>query len=226
MPSPSVSTFTFPSTTEPVFSASTSEPVFESPNHSQTSQTTQSQGTANNLNNHYSNNMLNFLIKEGGKEYETFGPIDGVWILNSDHNLWNIVLNGNSRKRTGRDPKGNIMILPPVSVEEQIAVQRETKASTIWPSSLLRIIMEIFPILMMQGIFGLAVTKSDLEVLSRALPLLCHEWPITIKQRVGLDYLSLDDMYNMLLDLEIDGEGLALSYDSKKGTCSYLSRLY
>ncbi|GKB17054.1 putative ribonuclease H-like domain-containing protein [Tanacetum coccineum] len=43
MPSPSVSTFTFPSTTEPVFSASTSEPVFESPNHSQTSQTTQSQ---------------------------------------------------------------------------------------------------------------------------------------------------------------------------------------
>ncbi|GJZ49489.1 hypothetical protein Tco_0603679 [Tanacetum coccineum] len=43
MPSPSVSTFSFPSTTEPVFSVSTSEPVFESPNHSQTSQTTQSQ---------------------------------------------------------------------------------------------------------------------------------------------------------------------------------------
>ncbi|GJR79203.1 putative ribonuclease H-like domain-containing protein [Tanacetum coccineum] len=37
MPSPSVSTFTFPSTTDPVFTASTSEPVFESPNHSQTS---------------------------------------------------------------------------------------------------------------------------------------------------------------------------------------------
>ncbi|GJV39516.1 hypothetical protein Tco_1417956 [Tanacetum coccineum] len=53
-----------------------------------------------------------------------------------DHNLWNIVLNGNSRKKTGRDPKGNIMILPPVSVEEHIAVQRETKARTIllqWP---------------------------------------------------------------------------------------------
>ncbi|GKE71099.1 hypothetical protein Tco_1529171, partial [Tanacetum coccineum] len=26
------------------------------------------------------------------------------------------------RKKTGRDPKGNIMILPPVSVEEHIAV--------------------------------------------------------------------------------------------------------
>ncbi|GKG35604.1 hypothetical protein Tco_0440758, partial [Tanacetum coccineum] len=29
--------------------------------------------------------------------------------------------------KTGRDPKGNIMILPPVSVEEHIAVQREIK---------------------------------------------------------------------------------------------------
>ncbi|GJZ41881.1 hypothetical protein Tco_0588767 [Tanacetum coccineum] len=43
MPSPSVSSFTFPLTTEPVFSASTSKPVFKSPNHTQPSQTTQSQ---------------------------------------------------------------------------------------------------------------------------------------------------------------------------------------
>ncbi|GJW52835.1 putative ribonuclease H-like domain-containing protein [Tanacetum coccineum] len=60
----------------------------------------------------------------------------GVFVMNSDHNLWNIVLNGNRGKRTGRDPKGNIMILPPVSVEEQIAVQRETKARTILLQSL------------------------------------------------------------------------------------------
>ncbi|GJU31667.1 ribonuclease H-like domain-containing protein [Tanacetum coccineum] len=41
-----------------------------------------------------------------------------------------------SRKRTGRDPRGNIMILPPVTMEEQIAVQRETKARTILLQSL------------------------------------------------------------------------------------------
>ncbi|GJZ77557.1 putative reverse transcriptase domain-containing protein [Tanacetum coccineum] len=79
-----------PSTSEPVFSVSTSEPAMK-------------------------------------MEY---------WIMNSDHNLWNIVLNGNSRKKTGRDPKGNIMILPPVSGEEHIAVQRETKARTILLQSL------------------------------------------------------------------------------------------
>ncbi|GKD66640.1 hypothetical protein Tco_1308748, partial [Tanacetum coccineum] len=39
-------------------------------------------------------------------------------------------------KRTGRYPKGNIMILPPVSVEEHIVVQRETKARTILLQSL------------------------------------------------------------------------------------------
>ncbi|GJU11601.1 ribonuclease H-like domain-containing protein [Tanacetum coccineum] len=135
MPSPSVSTFTFPSTTEPVFSASTSEPVFESPNHTQTSQTTQSQQLQQYHTTTVSNNNAKFpyLKKE---EYETWAMKMEYWIMNSDHNLWNIVLNGNSRKRTGRDPKGNIMILPPVSVEEHIAVQRETKARTILLQSL------------------------------------------------------------------------------------------
>ncbi|GJY37598.1 hypothetical protein Tco_0423962, partial [Tanacetum coccineum] len=135
MPSPSVSTFTFPSTTEPVFSASTSEPVFESPNHSQTSQTTQSQQLQQYHTTTVSNNNAKFpyLKKE---EYETWAMKMEYWIMNSDHNLWNIVLNGNSRKKTGRDPKGNIMILSPISVEEHIAFQKETKVRTILLQSL------------------------------------------------------------------------------------------
>ncbi|GJR00389.1 putative ribonuclease H-like domain-containing protein [Tanacetum coccineum] len=135
MPSPSVSSFTFPSTTEPVFSASTSEPVFESPNHTQPSQTTQSQQLQQYHTTNVSNNNAKFpyLKKE---EYETWAMKMEYWIMNSEHNLWNIVLNGNSRKRTRRDPKGNIMILPLVSVEEHIAVQRETKTRTILLQSL------------------------------------------------------------------------------------------
>ncbi|GJR23232.1 hypothetical protein Tco_0971759 [Tanacetum coccineum] len=39
-------------------------------------------------------------------------------------------------KKTGRYPKGNIMILTPVSGEEHIIVQRETKARTILLQSL------------------------------------------------------------------------------------------
>ncbi|GJR21974.1 putative ribonuclease H-like domain-containing protein [Tanacetum coccineum] len=114
MPSPSVSTFSFPSTTEPVFSASTSEPVFESPNHSQTSQITQSQQLQQYHTTNVSNNNAKFpyLKKE---EYETWAMKMEYWIMNSDHNLWNIVLNENSRKKIGRYPKGNIRILLRVS---------------------------------------------------------------------------------------------------------------
>ncbi|GJT51451.1 hypothetical protein Tco_0977608 [Tanacetum coccineum] len=78
---PSVSTFTFPSKTEPVFTASTSEPVFESPNHSQTSQTTQSQQLQQYHTTIISNNNPKFpyLKKE---EYEDVGMRWSIGIMN------------------------------------------------------------------------------------------------------------------------------------------------
>ncbi|GJR46151.1 hypothetical protein Tco_1314254 [Tanacetum coccineum] len=92
MPSPS-QTFSFPSTSEPVFSVSTSEPVFESPN-SQTSQNTQSQQQFQQYHTTtVSNNNAKFpYLKKD--EYETWAMKMEYWIMNSDHNLWNIVLNG------------------------------------------------------------------------------------------------------------------------------------
>nr|GEY88158.1 ribonuclease H-like domain-containing protein [Tanacetum cinerariifolium] len=44
--------------------------------------------------------------------------------------------NGNSKKSLGRDSKGGIIILPPVSFEEHVAVQRETEARTLLLQSL------------------------------------------------------------------------------------------
>nr|GEW05238.1 ribonuclease H-like domain-containing protein [Tanacetum cinerariifolium] len=58
------------------------------------------------------------------------------WIMNIDHNLWKIIQNGNNKKNLGRDSKGGIIILPPVSFEEHVAVQRETKARTLLLQSL------------------------------------------------------------------------------------------
>nr|GEZ81731.1 hypothetical protein [Tanacetum cinerariifolium] len=45
--------------------------------------------------------------------------------------------NGNSKKSLGRDSKGGIVILLPVSFEEHVAVQREIKARTLLLQSLL-----------------------------------------------------------------------------------------
>ncbi|GKB70865.1 putative ribonuclease H-like domain-containing protein, partial [Tanacetum coccineum] len=136
VPSSSESSFSIPTTYEPVFSVATTEPVFESQtSHSaQPSQNTQPQFQQYNSTTVSSSNAKFPYLKKD--EYETWAMKMEYWIMNSDHNLWNIVLHGNSRKRTGRDPRGNIMILPPVTMEEQIAVQRETKARTILLQSL------------------------------------------------------------------------------------------
>ncbi|GJT45120.1 ribonuclease H-like domain-containing protein [Tanacetum coccineum] len=144
MPTPSP-TFSFPSTSEPVFSVSTSEPAFESQNYTQNSQNSQNSQTSQNTQSQQqfqqyhtttvSNNNAKFpYLKKD--EYETWAMKMEYWIMNSDHNLWNIVLNGNSRKKTGRDPKGNIMILPPVSVEEHIAIMQGTSGWLSKPEGL------------------------------------------------------------------------------------------
>ena len=64
-------------------------------------------------------------------EYEIWAMKMQNWITNSDFNLWNVILNGNSLKKTGKDQDGKITIYPPSTAEEVIAVQRENKARTI-----------------------------------------------------------------------------------------------
>ncbi|GJV60436.1 hypothetical protein Tco_1466536 [Tanacetum coccineum] len=118
VPSPSESSFSIPTTFEPVFSVATTEPVFKS----QTSHSTKPSQNNQPQFQQYSSTTVSssnakfpYLKKD---EYATWAMKMEYWIMNSDHNLWNIVLNGNSRKRTGRDLRGNIMILPPVTMEE------------------------------------------------------------------------------------------------------------
>ncbi|GJU69604.1 hypothetical protein Tco_1255863 [Tanacetum coccineum] len=110
----------------------TSSSADESQNHPEKTQT---QNVQQIVTTTVSNNNAKFpYLKKD--EYETWAMKMEYWIMNSDHHLWNVVLNGNSKKNVGRDPKGNIIILPPVSAEEQIAVQRETKARTLLLQSL------------------------------------------------------------------------------------------
>nr|GEV35522.1 putative ribonuclease H-like domain-containing protein [Tanacetum cinerariifolium] len=52
------------------------------------------------------------------------------WITNNDMNIWKVIQNGNSLKRTRRDHDEGVIILPSMAAEEHIAVQRESKART------------------------------------------------------------------------------------------------
>ncbi|GJZ86062.1 hypothetical protein Tco_0657672 [Tanacetum coccineum] len=63
-------------------------------------------------------------------EYEVWAMKMEYWITNNDMNIWKVIQNGNSLKRTGRDCDGRIIILPPTTTDEHIAIQRESKART------------------------------------------------------------------------------------------------
>ncbi|GKC51333.1 ribonuclease H-like domain-containing protein [Tanacetum coccineum] len=225
VPSSSGSSFSIPTTSEPVFSVATTEPVFES----QTSHSTQpSQNTQ-----------------------PQFQQYNSTTVSSS------------------RDPRGNIMILPPVTIKEQIVVQREIKARTILLQSLPEDHMADFHHLDDAKDIWLAVKarfggneeskkmrKSMLKpefadfkisefeglhkgydrfqkVLSqlnqmqarpdnkdynmnflRALPPSWSQVAIILKTKGGLDFLSFDDLYNKLKTLEIDVKG-GSSYDSR-----------
>nr|GEU76357.1 ribonuclease H-like domain-containing protein [Tanacetum cinerariifolium] len=52
------------------------------------------------------------------------------WITNNDMNIWKVIQNGNNMKRTGRDHDGRVIILPLMTAEEHIDVQRESKERT------------------------------------------------------------------------------------------------
>ncbi|GJS69748.1 hypothetical protein Tco_0702589 [Tanacetum coccineum] len=76
-----------------------------------------------------SNNNVNFpYLKKD--EYEVWAMKMEYWITNNDMNIWKVIQNGNSLKRTGRDHDGMVIILPPTTADEHIAVQRESKART------------------------------------------------------------------------------------------------
>lgn len=63
-------------------------------------------------------------------EYEVWAMKMEHWIMKNDMNIWKVIQNGNSLKRHRRDQDGNVIILPPTTADEHIAVQRESKART------------------------------------------------------------------------------------------------
>ncbi|GJY58712.1 ribonuclease H-like domain-containing protein, partial [Tanacetum coccineum] len=62
--------------------------------------------------------------------YEVWAMKMEYWIINNDMNIWKVIQNGNSLKRTGKDHNGRVIILPLTTADEHIVFQRESKART------------------------------------------------------------------------------------------------
>nr|GEZ87681.1 reverse transcriptase domain-containing protein [Tanacetum cinerariifolium] len=144
--------------------------------------------------------------------------------------------NGNSKKSLGRDSKGGIIILPSVSFEEHVTVQRDTKARTLLLQSLLEDHMANFHHLDDGREIWMVVKARFQKILSQLnqmqakpdnddvnikfLTALSSSWSqvaLTLKTRGGLEYLSFDDLYNKLRSLKIDVKGRS-SYGSRSTT--------
>nr|GEU70541.1 ribonuclease H-like domain-containing protein [Tanacetum cinerariifolium] len=137
--------------------------------------------------------------------------------MNTDHNLWKVIQIGNSKKSFGRDSKGGIIILSPVSFKEHVVVQRETKARTLLLQSLPEDYMADFHHLDDAREIWLAAKPDNDDVNLKFLRTLPPSWSQvarTLKTRGGLEYLSFDDLYNKLRSFEIDVKG-GSSYGSR-----------
>nr|GEZ47296.1 ribonuclease H-like domain-containing protein [Tanacetum cinerariifolium] len=150
--------------------------------------------------------------------------------------LFGYVVPAGMQEKLRKGFKRRIIILPPVSFEEHVAVQRETKARTLLLQSLPEDHMVDFHhldnareiLLAIKARFGgndeskkirkpmLKQAFSEFSVseeeglhkgYDRALPPSWSQVALTLKTRGGLEYLSFDDLYNKLRSLEIDVKG-------------------
>ncbi|GJT27965.1 putative ribonuclease H-like domain-containing protein [Tanacetum coccineum] len=153
------------------------------------------------------------------------GPTSGIraWREPLDHNLSEHLLKGKQQEKVRRDPKGNFMIFPPVSVEDSYGDFHHIDDA----KGYLVAVKDRFGEGLHKGYDRFQKILSQLNQMQakpdnedcnmkflRALPPSWSQVAITLKTKGGLDYLSFDDLYNKLRTLEIDVKG-GSSYDSR-----------
>nr|GEW55816.1 putative ribonuclease H-like domain-containing protein [Tanacetum cinerariifolium] len=239
-PMTSQSAFSFPDQS----SFSTQQATFNSFSHGQTYNTSKPvttsqpnpQTTTNFQNQQFQQYHTATLSSNNAKfpylkkdEYETWAIKMEYWIMNTDHNLWKIIQNGNSKKSLGRDSKGGIIILPPTplrNIEIWLAVKARfggNEESKKMRKTMLKQAFLEFSVSEEDGLhkgydrfqkilsqLNQMQAKPDNDDVNikflRALPPSWSQVALTLKTRGGLEYISFDDLYNKLRSLEIDNE--------------------
>nr|GEV39338.1 ribonuclease H-like domain-containing protein [Tanacetum cinerariifolium] len=178
-------------------------------------------------------------------EYEVWAMKMEYWITNNYMNIWKVIQNGNSMKRTGRYRKGRVIILPPTTVEEHIAVQRESKARTtllqsipddhvadfhymddardIWNAVKARFgrndeSKKMRKSMLKKEFLEFKIEDEDINLkFLRALPSSWSQVALTLKTQGGLELISFDDLYYNLKTLEVDVKGYTTFSSSQFG---------
>ncbi|GKE69376.1 hypothetical protein Tco_1527448 [Tanacetum coccineum] len=105
-----------------------------------------------------------------GDNYDIWAMKMEHYITHTDYPLWQIILNGNSPKKISTYTNGIIRVLPPKSIKDFLAVERERKSRT----TLLMALPEdhLFRKLLSQlEVHGVGVSREDVNLkFLRALP--------------------------------------------------------
>ncbi|GJV56355.1 ribonuclease H-like domain-containing protein [Tanacetum coccineum] len=131
-------------------------------------------------------------------------------------------------KRTGRDHDGRVIILPPMTTDEHIAVQRESNARTTLLQSIpddhvadfhyMDDAKDIWNVVKASQLNQLKAKPDDEDIYLKFLRGLPSSWShvaLTLKTKGGLELLSFDDLYYKLKTLEIDIKGYSTHSSSQ-----------
>ncbi|GJT14073.1 hypothetical protein Tco_0861115 [Tanacetum coccineum] len=143
------------------------------------------------------------------------------WIPNADQNFWRIASARNSPKRLGKRCERNTIVHPPdtlIAFKARFGGNEESKKMR---KTMLKQQFSEFSVIEEEGLHkGYDRFQKILSQLNqvqarpdnydinlkflRALPSLCPQNALDIKNKGGLDSMSFDDLYNKLRSLELD----------------------
>ncbi|GJY72481.1 putative ribonuclease H-like domain-containing protein [Tanacetum coccineum] len=168
-------------------------------------------------------------------EYEVWDMKMEYWITNNDMNIWKVIQNGNSLKRTERDYDGRSILDDHVAdfhyMDDARDIWNAVKArfggnaeSKKMRKSMLKQEFSEFRISEAEGLHKgydrmqkilsqlnqLKAKPEDEDInlkFLRALPSSWSQVALTLKTKGGLEFLSFDDLYYKLKTLEVDIKG-------------------
>ncbi|GJY01313.1 hypothetical protein Tco_0359465 [Tanacetum coccineum] len=158
-----------------------------------------------------SNNNVKFPYLKKDKD-EVWAIKIEYWITNNDIDIWKVIQNSNSLKRTGRDHDRRVIILPPTTADEHIAVQRESKAKT----TLLQFGGNAESKKMRKSMLKQEFSEIQIDEAEDA-----QRVALTLKTKDGLELLSFDDLYYKLKTLEVDIKGYSTFSSSQSAGPSH-----
>ncbi|GJZ89886.1 hypothetical protein Tco_0661813 [Tanacetum coccineum] len=163
------------------------------------------------------NIKLPILKKE---EYDIWAMEMEHYLEYIDNDVWNVIQNGNSKKRISTGKDGDVRVLPPVSAAEIHAVEKERKARTIllmaipkdhlrrfhgmddaneiWEAIRTRFSGNANSKKMQKAVLKQQFEAFTISSSERSLPPAWSILAMTMKTKPDVDTLSINDLYNNL----------------------------